>query len=167
MNPCTNRNARPNNNQLITYYKRVSYLQKIHTIHSRIYLQYSHYTMFSSLSHSLQTKQNGKNQTLKVNKHISVLKVFIEPLETYLLQGKQFEFLLAQHPFFVDNSFKPENELHVNKIMGMHREINLLYRCNYLKSVHLDQVFFFTCVNIEEKTSSTVTCLIRLRLMPL
>ena len=96
MYPCIIRYARPNNNKLITYYKRVSYLQKIHTIHSRIYLQYSHYTMFSSLSHSLQTKQNGKNQTLKVNKHISVLKVFKEPLETYLLQGKQFEFLLAQ-----------------------------------------------------------------------
>ena len=37
---CTNRNARTNNNQLITYYECVSYLQRIHTICSRIYLQY-------------------------------------------------------------------------------------------------------------------------------
>ena len=38
MYPYLNRKARPNNNQLITYYKRVSYLQIIHTTHSRIYL---------------------------------------------------------------------------------------------------------------------------------
>ena len=28
MYPCINRNARPNNNQLITYYERVNYLQE-------------------------------------------------------------------------------------------------------------------------------------------
>ena len=32
MYPCINRNAKPNNNQLITYYKRVSYLLRIHTL---------------------------------------------------------------------------------------------------------------------------------------
>ena len=37
-----NRNARPNNNnnQLITYFEHVSYLQRIHTIPCRIYIQY-------------------------------------------------------------------------------------------------------------------------------
>ena len=29
MYPCIKRNARPNNNQLITYYQRVSYLPRI------------------------------------------------------------------------------------------------------------------------------------------
>ena len=29
MYPCINRNARPNNNQLITYYQRVHYLLRI------------------------------------------------------------------------------------------------------------------------------------------
>ena len=32
ISPCVNRNARPNNNQLITYYQCVSFLLRIHTI---------------------------------------------------------------------------------------------------------------------------------------
>ena len=40
MYPCINKNARPNNNQLITYYELVSCLQRIHTINCIIYLQY-------------------------------------------------------------------------------------------------------------------------------
>ena len=40
MCPCINRNARPNNNQLYTYYKHVSYLLKNTYNTSEYYLQY-------------------------------------------------------------------------------------------------------------------------------
>ena len=46
MYQCINRNARPNNNQLIAYYKRVSYLQRIHTIPCIINLQQQALTKF-------------------------------------------------------------------------------------------------------------------------
>ena len=38
---CINRNARPNKNQLITYYQRVSYLLKNTTVPCEKYLQYN------------------------------------------------------------------------------------------------------------------------------
>ena len=46
--PCINRNATPDNNWLITYYIRVSNLQKIHTIPCTISL------------HILETRLNAK-----------------------------------------------------------------------------------------------------------
>ena len=50
---CINRNARPNNNQLINYYEHVSYLPEIHTVPCRTYLQYSDVGLQESLLFAL------------------------------------------------------------------------------------------------------------------
>ena len=56
MYPCINGNARPNNDQLKTNYKRVIYLLRIHTIPCESYLQYVEVVLF--VINTSQAKRN-------------------------------------------------------------------------------------------------------------
>ena len=62
MYPCINRNARPNNNQLITYYECVSYLLRIHSIDNT----YNTELNFNEIYKIIKTRSYSKYESLDV-----------------------------------------------------------------------------------------------------